>query len=250
MSDIQNSKKTNFWQLQNKKTKFILALVIIILILFGGSFSFFVWASPKSITFPKKDHAHFRLQYVFLGQNENFASSKYQVDYPKNICSGGLTDSPIHLHDNTEVLLLITVPCHHQMACSNFPDTITFDRNWFDAFAHCERLWKAESRFGVDVIEWDVEVHQLGRCHQHWWQYNDWGLGVFTFRFAEEIFPQAKNLDCNAFTNSFKNILCILTPETVVTECDLLNCCILCEKVYKGVCKLCISRWLSYKIAA
>jgi hypothetical protein len=105
MSDTQNSKKTNFWQLQNKKTKFILALVIIILILFGGSFSFFVWASPKSITFPKKDHAHFRLQYVFLGQNENFASSKYQVDYPKNICSGGLTDSPIHLHDNTDQII-------------------------------------------------------------------------------------------------------------------------------------------------
>ena len=103
MPDSQNSKKVNF--LQSRKAKFLLAFITLILFIFIGTLGFFSWASPASITFPKQDHAHFRLQYVFLGQNENFGSSKYQVDYVKGVCSAGLTDSLIHFHDNTDQIV-------------------------------------------------------------------------------------------------------------------------------------------------
>ncbi len=60
---------------------------------------------PNRFTNPKFDHSHFRLQYVFRGQAENFGTPRYQVDYVKDICNASLTDSPIHFHDNKDQIV-------------------------------------------------------------------------------------------------------------------------------------------------
>lgn len=61
--------------------------------------------TPTRFANPKPDHYHFRLQYVFRGKAENFADPRYQVDYVKDICSNGLTESPIHFHDEKDQIV-------------------------------------------------------------------------------------------------------------------------------------------------
>ncbi len=56
--------------------------------------------SQDNISFPAKDHSHFRLQYVYHGTMENFADTKYQTPYDKGQCDASLSKEPIHLHDN------------------------------------------------------------------------------------------------------------------------------------------------------
>ena len=56
--------------------------------------------SQDNISYPAKDHAHFRLQYVYQGKMENFADAKYQTPYDKGQCDGSLAKEPMHLHDN------------------------------------------------------------------------------------------------------------------------------------------------------
>jgi hypothetical protein len=56
--------------------------------------------SKENVSFPKKDHSHFRIKYIFNGQEENFGSPRYQTDYTKDVCGGTLTEAPLHFHDN------------------------------------------------------------------------------------------------------------------------------------------------------
>ena len=56
--------------------------------------------SQDNISYPAKDHTHFRLQYVYHGTMENFADSKYQTPYDKGQCDASLSKEPIHLHDS------------------------------------------------------------------------------------------------------------------------------------------------------
>ena len=60
---------------------------------------------PSRFADPKPDHSHFRLQYIFRGEAENFGTARYQVDYLKDVCSGSLTDSPIHFHDDKDQIV-------------------------------------------------------------------------------------------------------------------------------------------------
>ena len=61
--------------------------------------------TPTRFANPKPDHYHFRLQYIFRGKAENFADPRYQVDYVKDICNNGLTESPIHFHDEKDQIV-------------------------------------------------------------------------------------------------------------------------------------------------
>ncbi len=75
--------------------------LIIALLIIGITYSTVRFGLSKdNISFPKKDHSHFRIKYIFNGQEENFGSPRYQTDYTKDICNGTLTEAPLHFHDN------------------------------------------------------------------------------------------------------------------------------------------------------
>lgn len=56
--------------------------------------------STTNISSPEKTHEHFRLQVAIDGEFEDFTTPEYQEQYEKGICSGLLTETPIHLHDD------------------------------------------------------------------------------------------------------------------------------------------------------
>jgi hypothetical protein len=87
--------------LNTKLKKIIAGVLLAIIIVPIGTYSMLRWVYSKdNISYPAQDHAHFRLKYIFQGQEENFGSPRYQTDYTKDICSGSLTTSPLHFHDN------------------------------------------------------------------------------------------------------------------------------------------------------
>lgn len=97
-------KKFNFTLNQQTKKNLIKAIFIILILVILSSISVYSvlrWGfSKENIAYPKQDHSHFRLKYIFEGQEEDFGSPRYQTDYTKDICSGDLTTSPLHFHDN------------------------------------------------------------------------------------------------------------------------------------------------------
>jgi hypothetical protein len=83
----------------NLKNLSILSICIALII--GLIYSTLRFALSKdNISFPKKDHSHFRIKYIFNGQEENFGGPRYQTDYTKDVCGGTLTEAPLHFHDN------------------------------------------------------------------------------------------------------------------------------------------------------
>lgn len=93
-------KKPYFWGL------IILALVTIL----AAPLSYVIMVyslTPSHLRKPKIAHHHFRLQLIVEGNKVNFADSGYQETYEKNICSGGLTKTPIHFHDGEDQIVHI-----------------------------------------------------------------------------------------------------------------------------------------------
>ena len=86
------------------KSKIILFCAIVSVFVLGF-FGVLFAITPKNYWSPKIDHAHFRLQYVFEGKNEDFGSASYQQDYLKDVCNGSLSTSPIHFHDQKNQLV-------------------------------------------------------------------------------------------------------------------------------------------------
>lgn len=87
--------------IKRNKIKFLVTISMLTIIpssLIGYCF----YITPANFQNPKQDHAHFRMQYIFMGQAENFGLPRYQVDYVKDICNGAITESPIHFHDNLD----------------------------------------------------------------------------------------------------------------------------------------------------
>jgi hypothetical protein len=85
----------------------IFMVVLTSLIILAGA-TWFVFAkvlSTDTIDYPKVDHLHFRMQYIYHGNEVSLADPKYQVPYEKNQCTGGITDAPIHLHDNVDQIV-------------------------------------------------------------------------------------------------------------------------------------------------
>lgn len=94
----QNKFTAKIWQVLNGKIFKILVTGLLSLLFFVFLTMFLL--TPSNFQKPLMDHSHFRLQYIFQGQIEDFATPRYQVDYIKDVCSGALTESPIHFHDN------------------------------------------------------------------------------------------------------------------------------------------------------
>lgn len=84
-----------------KRRVFILSIAVTVVtaLLLLAAYVFAV--SPAAIRSPKLEHAHLRMQLVTNGQAVNFGDDKYQETYEKGVCSDGLTEAPIHFHDNT-----------------------------------------------------------------------------------------------------------------------------------------------------
>ena len=89
--------------LKARKVEAIAATTFSSILIFG--LVGFFWVSPANITFPKKDHAHFRMQYIFHGKSENFAVEPYQQPYEKDQCNSELTTDPIHFHDSKNQII-------------------------------------------------------------------------------------------------------------------------------------------------
>jgi hypothetical protein len=85
----------------SRTTKLISLLLIAVFLLPTIAYSIIRFGiSQDNISYPAKDHAHFRMQYVYHGKMENFADAKYQTPYDKGQCDASLAKEPIHLHDN------------------------------------------------------------------------------------------------------------------------------------------------------
>lgn len=86
---------------KNLLQKTLITVLIAVIVIPLATYSILRWAlSRENISYPAQDHSHFRIKYIFEGQEENFGSPRYQTDYTKDICNGDLTTSPLHFHDN------------------------------------------------------------------------------------------------------------------------------------------------------
>ena len=88
-----------------KITIIFLIMTLTSLVITGLGFGILYTITPTRIAYPKMDHFHFRLQYIFRGQAEDFGTPRYQIDYLKDVCNGALSESPIHFHDNVDQLV-------------------------------------------------------------------------------------------------------------------------------------------------
>ena len=88
------------------KASLVFSIIILITLgLFGLGFGTLYATTQSRLAYPKIDHFHFRFQYIFRGQAEDFGAPRYQIDYLKDICNGALSESPIHFHDKTDQLV-------------------------------------------------------------------------------------------------------------------------------------------------
>lgn len=89
------------------KTTKIISFLLLIVILFPivGYSAVRFGFSQDNISYPAKDHAHFRMQYIYRGKAENLADTKYQTLYEKGLCDANLSKEPMHLHDNKDQVL-------------------------------------------------------------------------------------------------------------------------------------------------
>ena len=88
-----------------KKWLVVFVLFILILIAIPSSYYFYlVSVSKPNITNPLPDHYHFRIQIFVDGKAVNFATEKFQTPYSSGLCKNGLTNEPIHFHDNQDQL--------------------------------------------------------------------------------------------------------------------------------------------------
>jgi hypothetical protein len=86
-----------------KAIRILMLLLVLTGIILGGLYL----ATPKRFSQPTFEHLHFRMQYIYRGQAENFGSPRYQVDYLKDVCDGTLPESPVHFHDNKDQIVHI-----------------------------------------------------------------------------------------------------------------------------------------------
>lgn len=85
-----------------KAIKFILIFLALSLLTVIAFTKLLYSSSPSSISHPKLEHYHFRMQILVNGKAENFAEDKYQQDYSKDQCNANLPEQPIHFHDGKD----------------------------------------------------------------------------------------------------------------------------------------------------
>ena len=85
------------------KKFFPLVLLIGVLGLGGVAYAFFRPGTDSApLRPPYVAHHHFRLQLVVEGESVDFSQEQFQEPYTAGICSGDLTETPIHFHDNKD----------------------------------------------------------------------------------------------------------------------------------------------------
>jgi hypothetical protein len=77
----------------------LLGLCLIFLPIAGLGLS--VYSSPN-INNPRYEHLHFRMMLKIDGERINFGDAKFQESFMAGQCSGSLTQTPIHFHDNSD----------------------------------------------------------------------------------------------------------------------------------------------------
>jgi hypothetical protein len=92
----------------NTKVKIGLVIAAVLILSALGLYgSLYVFTSP-SIRQPTFTHHHFRMQLIIDGEKVDFGEDRFQEPTPGgNICNAGLTETPIHFHDNKDQIVHI-----------------------------------------------------------------------------------------------------------------------------------------------
>ncbi|MDB5178234.1 MAG: hypothetical protein JWN01_177 [Patescibacteria group bacterium] len=80
----------------------LVAAALGVVLIAGGWLGYAYAFSPRAIRQPASAHYHFRLQIIDNGTSVNFADTKYQTPFDKDICTAALTKEPIHFHDHLD----------------------------------------------------------------------------------------------------------------------------------------------------
>lgn len=93
----------------SNQIKIVSGVAALALIMIGGLFTVNSLSAPstKNIQEPQLAHHHLRMQMIVDGEFQHFNTGEYQQDYAKDGCSGDITESPIHFHDNDGQMLHI-----------------------------------------------------------------------------------------------------------------------------------------------
>lgn len=103
---IKNSAKrpfgANFGIKKSLITTLIVSIVLVIISV-GLLYTAQVFTlTPAHIRSPQVDHYHMRMQLFVDGEYIDFGQDKFQETYTPGQCTDGLTDTPIHFHDNKD----------------------------------------------------------------------------------------------------------------------------------------------------
>lgn len=101
----QGSKDVGIKRKGSKKvllSRWFISLVLLLLLVVLPIVVFLFVINPSVIRSPKVAHHHFRMQLYVEGANVNFSGGDFQETFEKGICDGGITDTPIHVHDNKD----------------------------------------------------------------------------------------------------------------------------------------------------
>lgn len=85
-----------------KRSKIVVALLVVAVLLPLSYAGYVYAASPDVIRKPKLEHYHFRMQVLVDGKAEDFSTQGYQTGYAKDQCNANLPEQPIHFHDNKD----------------------------------------------------------------------------------------------------------------------------------------------------
>ncbi len=85
-----------------KTLREIVAVVGAVILLAGAWLAYAYLRTPEAIRRPAQAHYHFRLQVINGGTPVNFATSPYQTDFNKDMCTAALTKEPAHFHDHLD----------------------------------------------------------------------------------------------------------------------------------------------------
>lgn len=96
-ADAKAPGKSKVRRLPLKKLIVTVALVLLAVVVFAGSYIYAVSSGP--IRNPKMEHAHFRMQLEVDGKAVDFGGQAFQTPYAKDQCSDDLSAQPIHFHD-------------------------------------------------------------------------------------------------------------------------------------------------------
>jgi len=90
---------------KNQISKLIVSIFLVILIICLAVFSYakINWFNYDVINNPKPTHYHFRIQMIIDSIPADFTEPHFQTQ-KGDVCTSELTDSPIHVHDENQVI--------------------------------------------------------------------------------------------------------------------------------------------------